>query len=58
MNQSDEFGNNEQAAANQLKAAYATLREADLLMENEAYNGTLNREYYAIFHANLRYSCA
>lgn len=51
MNQLDEFGSNEQAAAYQIKAAYATLREAELLMENAAYNGTLNRAYYAIFHA-------
>lgn len=51
MNQPDDFANNETAASYQIKSSYATLREAELLMENEAYNGTLNRSYYAIFHA-------
>ena len=51
MNQPEEFGDRKQAAVLQLKAARATLREAELLLENEAYSGTLNRSYYAIFHA-------
>ena len=51
MNPSDDFADNEKAASFQIKAAYATLREAKLLLENEAYNGTLNRSYYAVFHA-------
>lgn len=49
MNQPEEFGDRKQAAVLQLKAARATLREAELLLENEAYSGTLNRSYYAIF---------
>ena len=51
MNQPEEFGDVRQATALQFKAAHATLREAELLLENEAYSGTLNRSYYAVFHA-------
>lgn len=51
MSRPDDFASKETVAAYQLKSACATLHEAELLMEHEAYNGTLNRSYYAIFHA-------
>lgn len=36
-----------------IKQAYETLREAEILLKESAWRGTINRAYYAMFYALL-----